>query len=85
MSGEQIPGQMTVEECIADAAQGYVVTLTVEYDAKTESEARSRALRDAEMLFQQSDVLAVTADGKKPADELFPLTKAYLDSEAELA
>jgi len=67
------------------ASQGYLVTLTVEYDAQTESEARSRALRDAEMLFQQSDVLAVTADGKKPADELFPLTKAYLDSEAELA
>ena len=66
------------------SGEGYVVTLTVEYDAQTESEARARALRDAEMLFQQSDVLAVTADGKKPADELFPLTKAYLDSEAEL-
>ena len=66
-------------------SDGFTVVLTVEYDAQTESEARSRALRDAEMLFQQSDVLAVTADGKKPADELFPLTKAYLDSEAELA
>ena len=64
---------------------GFTVVLTVEYDAQTESEARARALRDAEMLFQQSDVLAVTADGKKPADELFPLTKTYLDSKAELA
>ena len=63
---------------------GFTVVLTVEYDAQTESEARARALRDAEMLFQQSDVLAVTADGKKPADELFPLTKTYLDSKAEL-
>ena len=63
---------------------GFTVVLTVEYDAQTESEARARALRDAEMLFQQSDVLAVTADGKKPADELFPLTRAYLDSKAEL-
>jgi hypothetical protein len=67
------------------ASQGYVVVLEVEYDAQTEREARLRALRDAETLFQQYDVLAVTADGKKPADELFPLTKAYLDSKAELA
>jgi len=67
------------------ASQGYVVVLEVEYDARTEREARLRALRDAETLFQQSDVLAVTADGKKPADELFPITKAYLDSKAELA
>lgn len=66
-------------------SQGYVVVLEVEYDARTEREARLRAHRDAEYLFQQPDVLAVTADGKKPAAELFPLTKAYLDSKAELA
>jgi hypothetical protein len=67
------------------ASQGYVVVLEVEYDAKTEREARLRALRDAETLFQQYDVLSVTADGKKSADELFPLTKAYLESKAEPA
>jgi hypothetical protein len=60
------------------ASQGYVVALLVEYDAQTEREARSRALRDAEYLFQQPDVLAVTADA---AHELFPLTKAYLADE----
>jgi len=67
------------------ASQGYLVTLTIEYDAQTEREARLRAHRDAEYLFQQPDVLSVTADGKKPADELFPLTKVYLDSKAEPA
>ena len=69
----------------AETPSGYVVTLEVEYDAQTEREARLRAHRDAEYLFQQPDVLSVTADGKKPADELFPLTKTYLDSKAELA
>ena len=63
---------------------GFVVTLEVEYDAQTEREARTRALRDATTLFNQSDVLAVTVDGKKLAEELFPLTKAYLDSKTEL-
>ena len=64
---------------------GFVVVLEIEYDAQTEREARLRAHRDAETLFQQYDVLSVTADGKKPADWLFPITKAYLDSKAELA
>ena len=80
-----IPGQMTVDECIEEAARGYVVVIEVEYDARTEREARLRAHRDAEYLFQQPDVLAVTADDKKPADALFPITKAYLDSRTELA
>ena len=66
------------------ASEGYVVVLEVEYDAQSEREARTRALRDATTLFNQSDVLAVTVDGKKPAEELFPLTKAYLESKAEL-
>jgi len=69
----------------SETPSGFVATFEVEYDAQTEREARSRALRDAEYLFQQPDVLAVTVDGKKTADELFPLTKAYLDNEAELA
>ena len=84
MSGEQIPGQMTVDECIDEAVGGYTVVFEVVYDAKTERQARLCGLRDGETLFQQYDVLAVTVDGKKPADELFPLTKAYLDSRAEM-
>jgi hypothetical protein len=60
---------------------GYVIALKIEYDAQTEREAHSRALRDAEYLFQQSDVLSVTAG---PPDELFPLTKTYLESKAGL-
>ena len=51
-----------------------VVTLEVEYDAQTEREARLRALRDAETLFQQDDVLSVTADVKRS----LPITEAYL-------
>jgi hypothetical protein len=68
------------------ASEGYVVVLEVEYDAQTEREARLRALRDAEYLIQQSDVLAVRVGPKdRIAGELYPLTKAYLESKAEPA
>lgn len=63
-------------------ATGFQVELIVEYDAQTEQEARSRALRDANYLFEQPDVLAVTVDKAQSPDELFPLTKAYLESKA---
>ena len=68
---------------VHEEAEGYTVVFEVVYDAQTERQARLCGLRDGETLFQQYDVLAVTVDGKKPADELFPLTKAYLDSKAE--
>lgn len=62
---------------------GFLVILEVEYDAQTEREARSRALRDAELLFGQEDVLSVSVGPKaEMAGELFPLTKAYLDSKS---
>jgi hypothetical protein len=62
---------------------GFRVLIEVEYDAHTENEARLRALRDAETLIQQYDVLAVTVGPKgEMAGELFPLTKAYLESKA---
>lgn len=51
-----------------------VVILEVEYDAQSEREARLRALRDAETLIQQDDVLAVSADVKRG----LPITEKYL-------
>lgn len=60
------------------------VLLEVEYDAETEAEARQLAHRDAVMLFRQDDVLAVSADLKRPRDpeQQFPITAAYLDEKA---
>lgn len=56
-----------------------VVVFEVEYDAHTEREARLRAQRDAERLFQQDDVLSVNVDAKRPPSELYPITSAYLN------
>ena len=56
----------------------YVVTLTIEYDAHTEMEARLRATRDALDLLKHDDVLGVTADEGEPPDNVYPITKAYL-------
>ena len=53
------------------------VILEVEYDAQTEREVRLRAYRDAATLFKQDDVLAVSADLKRPRD--LPITEKYLE------
>lgn len=61
-----VRSDLDASQRVSSDEDGLTVVLEIVYDAQTEREARLRALRDAETLFQQYDVLAVTADAKKP-------------------